>query len=135
MQESTLSILMKRMYFRNVFLALAMVLSISVEVCAAVKIRGKVTDEKNDPMEFVTVRIAGTALGATTGLDGGYNISAADADTIRVIFSCIGYMESKRTLIGRKAMSPLMSRWSRLPISFRKFRSRTFKSRQAQCRP
>ncbi len=102
MQESTLSILMKRMYFRNVFLALAMVLSISVEVCAAVKIRGKVTDEKNDPMEFVTVRIAGTALGATTGLDGGYNISAADADTIRVIFSCIGYMESKRTLIGAK---------------------------------
>lgn len=102
MQESTLSILMKRMYFRNVFLALAMVLSISMEVCAAVKIRGKVTDEKNDPMEFVTVRIAGTALGATTGLDGGYNISAADADTIRVIFSCIGYMESKRTLIGAK---------------------------------
>lgn len=69
---------------------------------AAVKIQGLVTDEKNEPLEFVSVRIAGTAIGATTGLDGKYTISAPESDTIRVIFSCIGYEESKRRLLSPK---------------------------------
>lgn len=71
-------------------------------VLAAVKIQGLVTDEKNEPLEFVSVRIAGTAIGATTGLDGKYTISAPESDTIRVIFSCIGYEESKRRLLSPK---------------------------------
>ena len=66
---------------------------------AAIKIQGLVTDENNEPLEFVSVRIDGTAIGATTGLDGKYTISAPEADTIRVIFSCIGYEESKRRLL------------------------------------
>jgi len=69
---------------------------------AAVKIQGLVTDENNEPLEFVSVRIGGTAIGATTGLDGKYTISAPDSDTIRVIFSCIGYEESKRRLLSPK---------------------------------
>lgn len=69
---------------------------------AAVKIQGLVTDEKNEPLGFVSVRIAGTAIGATTGLDGKYTISAPESDTIRVIFSCIGYEESKRRLLSPK---------------------------------
>lgn len=69
---------------------------------AAVRIQGLVTDEKNEPLEFVSVRIAGTAIGATTGLDGKYTISAPESDTIRVIFSCIGYEESKRRLLSPK---------------------------------
>ena len=63
-----------------------------------VKISGLVTDENNEPMEFVTVKI-GKALGTTTGLDGRYTLTAPEADTIRVVFSCIGYEESTRRLI------------------------------------
>ncbi len=37
----------------------------AVSAAAGVNIRGKVTDEKNEPMEFVTVRVAGTAIGGT----------------------------------------------------------------------
>ena len=66
---------------------------------AGIKIQGLVTDENNEPLEFVSVRIGGTAIGATTGLDGRYTISAPAQDTIRVIFTCIGYEESKRRLI------------------------------------
>ncbi len=69
---------------------------------AAVRIQGLVTDENNEPLEFVSVRIGGTAIGATTGLDGRYTISAPDSDTIRVIFSCIGYEDSKRRLLSPK---------------------------------
>lgn len=69
---------------------------------AAVNIHGKVTQEDNEPLEFVTVKIAGTAIGAMTGLDGAYSLSAPDSDTIRVIFTCIGYEEAKRRLIDPK---------------------------------
>lgn len=66
---------------------------------APVKISGLISDEENSPLEFVTVRIAGSALGTTSGLDGRYTITAAEADTIRLVFSCIGYEEAHRRLI------------------------------------
>ncbi|MCH5221057.1 MAG: TonB-dependent receptor [Muribaculaceae bacterium] len=72
-------------------------------VCAVakgpVKISGLITGEENEPLEFVTVRIAGTAIGTTSGLDGKYALTAPEADTIRVVFSCIGYEESMRRLV------------------------------------
>lgn len=66
---------------------------------AQVKISGKVVDAENQPIEFATVRIAGTAIGTNTGLNGSYSLSVAKQDTIEVIFSCIGYKEHKQKLI------------------------------------
>ncbi len=50
-------------------------------------------------MEFVTVRIGGTAVATNSGLDGSYSLSTAERDTIEVIFTCIGFKEVKRQLI------------------------------------
>lgn len=69
---------------------------------ARVKIHGKVTDADNNPLEFVTVRVAGTATGTTTGLEGNYQLSAAQQDTIKLVFTCIGYKEVERQLIDTK---------------------------------
>ena len=69
---------------------------------AQVKIHGKVTDADNNPIEFVTVRVAGTAIGTTTGLEGEYQLSAAQQDTIKLVFTCIGYKEVERQLIDAK---------------------------------
>ena len=63
------------------------------------KISGLVTDADNEPLEFVTVKVAGKAIGTTSGLDGRYTLSVPEADTIRVVFSCIGFEESKRRLV------------------------------------
>ncbi|MDE5972570.1 MAG: TonB-dependent receptor, partial [Muribaculaceae bacterium] len=66
------------------------------------RIHGKVTHgdgEANEPLEFVTVQIAGTSIGGLTQLDGTYSLSAPKADTIRVVFRCLGYHDSKRELI------------------------------------
>ncbi len=73
-------------------------------VCAAspVKITGVVTDENNEPLEFVTVKVQGTAAGTMTGDGGKYTISVPAADTIRVVFTCIGYEESRRRLVDAK---------------------------------
>jgi len=70
-----------------------------VSAAANVNLHGKVTDESNKPLEFVNVRIAGTALGTSTGLNGDYRLSCPASDTLVVVFSSIGYIEEKRTLI------------------------------------
>ena len=64
-----------------------------------VKISGLVTDQNNEPLEFVTVKVQGKPLGTTSGLDGRYTLSCPETDTLRFVFSCIGFVESKRKLI------------------------------------
>lgn len=71
---------------------------------AQVKIHGKVTTAEGDPLEFVTVRVAGTAVGTNTGIDGAFRLSCPQPanDTLTVVFTCIGYEELKRNLIHPK---------------------------------
>ena len=38
----------------------------------------------------------------TSGLDGMYTLSAPESDTIRVIFTCIGYEDARRRLVDAK---------------------------------
>lgn len=79
--------------------AILLSLAVALPGAAQVNIHGRVTDSEKNPVEFVTVRIAGTAIGTNTGLDGGYKLSVHENDTINVIFSCIGYREVKRQLL------------------------------------
>lgn len=76
--------------------------SVASVAYSAVKIRGIVSDSEGKPIEFATIRVSGTTLGTTTGLDGSYRLSVAEADTINIIFSCLGYEEQKRRLIEPK---------------------------------
>ena len=80
-----------------IFFALCAALGLCAK--GPVKISGLVTDADNEPLEFVTVKVAGKAIGTTSGLDGRYTLSVPEADTIRVVFSCIGFEESKRRLV------------------------------------
>lgn len=64
-----------------------------------VRLSGMITDQDNEPLEFVTVKVEGKALGTTSGLDGRYSLTVPESDTIRVVFSCIGFEESRRRLV------------------------------------
>ena len=66
-----------------------------------VKVSGKVIDNEDKPVEFGTVRVAGTSIGTNTDLEGRYSLSVAPKDTLEIIFSCIGF----RT-VGRKLIAP-----------------------------
>lgn len=66
---------------------------------AQVKLSGRVSDEQDNPIEFASVRIAGTAIGTNTDTKGGYSLTVSERDTVMVIFSCIGYSDVKRQLI------------------------------------
>ena len=72
----------------------------SLYVAADVNIHGRVTDSDKKPVELVTVRVAGTAKGTMTDRDGRYSLSLAPRDTIRLIYSCVGYREVTRVLAG-----------------------------------
>ena len=92
----------------NRFSAVLALFVIAVCICggthAQVKIHGKVTSVDGDPIEFVTVRVAGTAVGTNTGLDGAFRLSCPQPanDTLTVVFTCIGYEELQRKLIHPK---------------------------------
>lgn len=95
------SIRMKRLiYLLSVIVAIFY--GLPVKAASGVTIHGRVTDTEQKPIEFVTVRIGGTAIGTNTGLEGEYRLSAPQADTLTVFFSCIGYREVKRQLIDAK---------------------------------
>lgn len=90
--------------YLRLYLPIIFLMTMCIPVHAQVKIHGKVVDNENSPLEFVTVRIDGTAIGTNTGLDGTYKLSApAPAnDTLTVVFSCIGFEEMRRQLINPK---------------------------------
>lgn len=73
-----------------------------ISVAANVTIHGKISDDENQPLEFASVRIAGTAIGATSDLNGDYSITTSEQDTIKIIFSCIGFKEESRQLVNPK---------------------------------
>lgn len=83
----------------KLFIILSLLTSISAIAAERVTIHGKVIDQANKPVEFATVKIAGTATGTSTGINGDYRLSCGSSDTLRLIFSCIGYNEERRTLI------------------------------------
>ncbi|MDE6769460.1 MAG: TonB-dependent receptor [Muribaculaceae bacterium] len=67
-----------------------------------VKIFGVVKDNEDKPIEFGTVRIAGSTIGTNTDLQGKYSLTVAESDTIEVVFSCVGFKTVNRKLIDAK---------------------------------
>lgn len=76
--------------------------AVSAFAAPSVLIHGKITDGDNQAMEFVTVRIDGTATGVYSNLEGDYRIKTPVADTITVVFTCLGYKEQRRQLVDAK---------------------------------
>lgn len=67
-----------------------------------VKISGRVIDSEDKPVEFATVRVANTAIGTNTNLQGDYTLSVAPRDTIKMIYSCIGFKTVHHKLVNAK---------------------------------
>ena len=49
---------------------------------AQISVSGKVTDEKEAPIEFATIRVVGTAIGTNSNLKGEFSLSVAQCDTL-----------------------------------------------------
>ncbi|MHB8206058.1 SusC/RagA family TonB-linked outer membrane protein [Mucilaginibacter sp.] len=62
-------------------------------------INGKVSDEKNQPLPGVSVKIKGTAIGTVTDVLGNYTIKANNGDVL--VFSFIGFVSQEITIGGQ----------------------------------
>ena len=89
-------------YTRNLTLVIATLLCFATAWADNIKISGKVIDQEEKPIEFATVRIAGTAIGTNTDLKGNYSLTVSERDTLEVIYSCIGFKNVSRKLIDAK---------------------------------
>lgn len=69
---------------------------------AQINVSGKVTDEKDSPIEFATIRVAGTAIGTNSNLKGEFSLSVSQRDTLMIEVSCIGYAGVRRQYIKPK---------------------------------
>ena len=58
--------------------------------------KGKVLDDKRQPIELATVQVEGTANGTVCDLKGNFRFSAASGDSVVVVASMIGYEKRKR---------------------------------------
>lgn len=69
---------------------------------AKINVSGKVTDEKDSPIEFATIRVEGTAIGTNSNLKGEFSLSVSQRDTLMIEVSCIGYASVRRQYIKPK---------------------------------
>ncbi len=62
-------------------------------------ITGNVTDEKNQPLEYVNVLIKGSTRGTSTDKNGFFELSVPEKDTVIVLFSYVGFSEEERKIV------------------------------------
>lgn len=77
-------------------------LTTALAIYAKTKISGQITGAENEPLEFVGVRIQGTAIGTMSDAEGRYSIVVPEADTVRLFFSAVGYQDARRRLLNPK---------------------------------
>lgn len=70
-------------------------------------VTGKVTDETDQPVPGVSVKVKGSAAGTQTNVDGKYvlNVPDADLNKVTLVFSFIGYATQEVPLIGNSTVS------------------------------
>ncbi|MCC9137869.1 SusC/RagA family TonB-linked outer membrane protein [Pontibacter silvestris] len=67
-------------------------------------IKGKVTDEKQQPLPGVTVLLKGTSTGTATDVDGNYSLQVPGSDGT-LVFSFIGYTTKEAPISGRSTVN------------------------------
>jgi len=81
-------------------------LSISVGIYAQsgrIKIVGNVRDMDDNPLDLVGVQVKNSLIGTFTNEEGFYSLSVASADSITLVFYCIGFHKAERVIQNAKS--------------------------------
>lgn len=65
---------------------------------ASVHLKGRVIDDKQEPISMCIIRVEGQAAATTANLNGQYNLSFHTADSVVITYSMIGYVTRRRVL-------------------------------------
>lgn len=83
----------KRLYIFYILLVLT-----TMVASAQVHLHGKVTDEFGQPMEVAHVRVGKGTIGTVTNFKGEYELKVSESDTLRVIFTSLGYKRVEKVV-------------------------------------
>ena len=73
-----------------------------------IRIQGKVTDEKKNPIPGVTVVVKGTTLGVSTTADGNYVLTLPEMKDFSLVFSFIGMETQEIKYAGKDTINVVM---------------------------
>ncbi|MDR1344762.1 MAG: TonB-dependent receptor [Tannerellaceae bacterium] len=82
----------------RVLAAALLVWSGSMKVSGQIRITGYVRDGDGNPLELVVVQVRNTMSGAMTDDKGYYSLSTAPADSLVLLYSCLGYNKAERII-------------------------------------
>ena len=84
---------------RSILLSILMFMSVFTLVKAqGVILQGKVTDETGSPMDMVHIRLSKGSIGTLSNFKGEYELRVGKSDTLRVIFTSLGYKRVERVV-------------------------------------
>ena len=63
-----------------------------------VNLKGRVIDEKNEPVSLCLIKVEGQAAGTTADLDGKYSLTFNSADSVVITYRMMGYRTRRRVL-------------------------------------
>jgi Ca-activated chloride channel homolog len=95
---------MKRILF---LLAPILIFVLAFRPVNGITVTGKVTDNKGNPVAFVSVVLKGTREGTSTAYDGTYKLSLSKS-TGTLIFSALGYVTQEKTLNGNAVLDAVL---------------------------
>ncbi|MDR1557845.1 MAG: TonB-dependent receptor [Tannerellaceae bacterium] len=101
------------------FCAIAALILVAVQIAGQSRIRisGYVYDADGSPLELVVVQVKHTLTGAMTDEKGFYALSVAPADSLTLLYSCLGYNKAERILPTAQADIRLNVRMNAMTLS------------------
>ena len=101
---------------KRVSLLIGILFLLGIKSATSQTVYGRVTDEFNSPLPFVTVTIKGETLGTTTDLEGEYILDLGGVSSV-VVFSFIGYNEVEKNTNGGELNVILGSKTEMLEVA------------------
>lgn len=83
----------------SILWSLMMLISLTVSAQNEVSLSGRVLDDEQTPLAFVTIKVAGQMAGTTTDLDGKYKFTFQTADTVVITYQMMGFQKRTKKLI------------------------------------
>lgn len=97
-QESIISNSLGPLSLRLHILYIIFLLSTVGAAAQGVRLYGKVTDEHGEEMEMVHIRLTRGTIGTLSNFKGEYELTVPPSDSLRVIFTSLGYKREEKTL-------------------------------------
>lgn len=80
------------------FYILALFSVFTIVKAQGVVVQGKVTDETGAPMDMVHIRLSRGSIGTLSNFKGEYDLRVGKSDTLRIIFTSLGYKRVERVV-------------------------------------